>query len=190
MMKNLLALAFFLVIGYMTPLYAENEDEDKEGKTKFEAGSGIGKAAGDIAEGDIDVNNFGFKVGIGTTYSGWIPDDDKILSFETEGLETYEFLGQLRYKDYPIVSIRHERPFSSTPSQQQILQQETQENSSSFLEKYASYLDLRPLINVLQIENSFSTFLLSARLRYEKTAFFWQSGKQERFSIYFGRRTN
>jgi len=144
--------------------------EDNKNKTDIE--TGVVGVITDGAQGKIDKNRFSGNIELGSNFANWEPglDDEKVVAFDTEGLNAFNISGNLVYNEKSFFSFGYERPFHKTSSQEEIFKTNTSQESG--LEKFTGGITLDPFANYFFPNNPFLKKLFSIKFKYTKELYF------------------
>jgi len=121
--------------------------------------------SGKIFNGNINVNY---------DYAEWQPlernKENKLISFETEGLNCYRIQGRLNLWRFELLKFNYVGSLVFSEHQKEILESKIDEEFG--IEKYTFGISLEPFINYIIPENKILKTIFSLRFRYRRELYF------------------
>jgi len=114
---------------------------------------------------------FHFYLSGGARYSSWKPGfRSNFLDFTTEGSAAFEVNLDIDWLKYDVFAFKYERPFNNSPAQQDMLANNTTQESG--LEKLKFAFWIQAFVDVFEIENPLLKLFFSTKFRYTKEIFY------------------
>lgn len=168
-MKNAALLLLIFVIALLLIPQSSFADEKDN---RIDVGTGSATVLSDMSHGTLEKNELSGNIDIGSTFSSYGPsfNDEKIIEYDTEGLNSFSISGNIVYRKESFLSFSYARPFQDTSSQNDMFEKNTSQEGG--LERFTGGIRLDPFAESLFPNNIILKKLCSLKYKYTKQLFY------------------
>ena len=131
--------------------------------------------------------NISLELVAGMIQNFWEPGlGDNLVDFDTEGLSAWWAAAQLQISGQPVFSVRYDRPFQTSPQQEEMLRAALHQETG--FEEFVAFLDLLPITSRFMEKRpglaAVFRALASSRLIYSRNLFFGHTSSNVDFAYF------